>query len=600
MSGFPGSGYAQPAQSVIPGQSYIAGTTNTRRAILSLSSAGDNIGAVGPYSTTSTAPGQLTLASVTGIAVGQAVTAAPGTASLGATVTVASLPGGNVVNLSGYAGTPAAGSYIFSGTVITGGGLCQRTSFTVPSTAGAPVNRFRLRIRNANNNQNTPIPGSLTLVGAAIGSANAAESVWLADFTAPPTDLGLTATQEFGTSEYVSPWILPSQYALTPGQFLGLSVGMTVGTTPVGFALQPGWSFSGAGSPATQYASQAAPTGGTALAYTTALDIRIEYEFNGNNQIGLFIGDSITAGYLGTSYVSQGHMGADNSWPQMAALRIGHHAMNGGVGGTGLVIWNAGSASTNLAINRFLSPESGQTAFACVPDYAVIDLVLVDSIDAGSNPLANYKTNLITLIAKLNALGITKIYLITGTTGYQSNLLANCWEAGNVGVAIAGAQPGTITLVASTGGPGYQGGQPGPANSWYQGTGGPWHLYLGTPQNPVTNGGPLLVTGAAGGGIGTPLVLSVSGYGGNVTAPVGTPVLTASEYYRQAINLYVRSLPPGIVSVIDFDADATSQTYYPSATGRQEYYANDGQVHPHTPALYDLVASRFVNQVLGN
>ena len=262
--------------------------------------------------------------------------------------------------------------------------------------------------------------------------------------------------------------------------------------------------------------------------------------------------------------------------------------------------WTTTTPSSDLAFQRFFSPESGYTAFACTPDYAVIGLVLVDSIDAGSNPLATYKTNLETLIYRLNALGIKEIFLATGPPGYQSNLLSNCWEAGALATGITAAQPSTLTLAASTGGPGYSNGQPGPANSWYQGTGGPWNLYIGTPENPITNGGPLALSGATGGGVGTSLVLSVSGYGGNVTAPVGTPVLTASEYYRQLINQFVRSLPPGIRGILDFDALATSQFYYPSATGRQEFYANDGQVHPHNLGLYGLMASQVQHRITGS
>jgi hypothetical protein len=112
----------------------------------------------------------------------------------------------------------------------------------------------------------------------------------------------------------------------------------------------------------------------------------------------------------------------------------------------------------------------------------------------------------------------------------------------------------------------------------------------------VAGGGPLTITGAAGGS-GSTLTLTVAG---TITAPVGTPVLTGWEYNRKNINLYIRNLPPGIQAVIDFDADVISQFYDPSSTGRTEYYNNSGENHPTTPAMYGLMASRFVNGILGN
>ena len=55
------------------------------------------------------------------------------------------------------------------------------------------------------------------------------------------------------------------------------------------------------------------------------------------------------------------------------------------------------------------------------------------------------------------------------------------------------------------------------------------------------------------------------------------------------------------VATLDFDADVTSQFYFPPATGRAEYYGGTGgSVHPTGPGMYDMVASRFVNGILGN
>ena len=572
----------------------------------------------------------------------------------------------------------------------TNSDVCQRYGFTVPGTGGAPIARFRFRLRNSNLNANTSQAGAITLGAFAIGTPNvASENSWSGDFTAVPTTV-VTApgSTELGSSEYVSPWVSPATFTLTPNTFYGLTLGFTCAGVQVNQSDTPGWSWVGTGSAAANLL--AAAPGTTPQPYVQYLDLRMEYEFAGTNEIGLFIGDSITSGWLNTASgsVAAGHMGPDNTWPHQAALRLGHHDMNAGVGGGQCSTFTAATPATNLAWSRFLAPESGNTVFASAPDYCNVALGLNDSLDTGAGTnLANFQSRFRTIGGLLTALGVTRVYASTATPGYTGPTGASTpsWQAGQllqqlaggfslvtVGTAApaplpltitaatnasttitatvlgtGGIFPGQIIMVqgasggtwaniigkwvvtavtattvqfvvsvaptgsytASTGtlyqpnvpaGPGGGFAQPGSALAW-KSTSGVANLFIGTPQNPVTGGGPIAVTLAVGGGIGGgngyPVFMAASG---TATAPVGTPVLTACEYYRQAINLWLRSVPPGVQSTLDFDADVTTQFYYPSSTGRPEYYNNAGDVHPTTPAMYSLVASRFVNGILGN
>ena len=697
-------GSNKPQNNIIPGQGYLSGTNNGRRACLVMGSDG----LTGALELVSTGTGgsagayTITFSSIGTVVAGMGI-AGPGL-GVGSTRTVASTSGGVTVQLDAASPAPTGGTYYFFGTTPTNSDVCERFGFTVPSTSGAPVNRFRLRIRNASLLANAFIPGSITLVGAYLGVANqSGETAWQGDFTAAPTSLGLSGAVEMGSSEYVSPWIYPSTATLTPDEFLGLSLGFTCSGVKVSTGPTPGWSWVGTGSSAA--ASAAAAPGTTPQPLTSYLDIRLEYEFNGNNQIGFYVGDSITNGYLNNS-TAQGHMGPDDSWPQMAALRLGHHALNGGVGGAQAgVPWTKSAGGTSTPAQswcwaRFFNPDTSgnganYTGFACTPDYATVALGVNDAIDTGLAAgvgLSTYQTNIGTICTDLTGFGIPRVYGVTATPGNTvAGTFAPAFQAGALDTPLSAAVPAQISISAPAG-PGI--GQPGTALCWVETTS---NIYFGNPQNPITNGGPLPVTAAlavtqtpapmsaatavAIGGssgaytvtitspsaddawckvgdvitatatsgtgswttllkgaamvvtaitattvvatyIGTvaPVVtvftsasfavisgnqgrnfvqLSVTG-SGNVTAATGTPVLTASEYQRQQFNQWIRTLPPCFQAIIDFDADVTTQYYYPSCTGRQEYYNNSGQIHPTGCGMYTQLASRFVNGILGN
>ena len=488
----------------------------------------------------------------------------------------------------------------------TNSDVCQRYGFTIPSTGGAPIQRFRFRIRNANLLTNTTQAGAVTLGALAIGTPNsAATNQWNGDFTAAPTVVvPAPGATELGTTEYVSPWVSSSTFALSPNTFYGLTFGFTCAGVQVNNSLTPGWSWVGTGSAAAALA--AAAPGTTAQPYSQYLDVRMEYEFAGTNEVGLFIGNSLTSGWLNTITGSsgQGHMGTDNTWPQQAALRLGHHAMNGGIGAAGLATGPAPFASVaNLAFTRFFAPESGSTAFASLPDYAVIDNVVIDATAQVS--LGTYQAAMLSLIARLRTLGIPRIYVATQSTSYTVSIF-NATASAMTGRLSTALPLGAFTQIQINApqslaipqqpGFGYNYGPPGTPNNWYNGSGGPYTCYVGTPESAAL--GPFTITAAAAAaGV---LTLTASGTIVGALQQVGTPVMTGIEYVRHQMNTWIRSLPPGVQSVIDFDADITSQFYYPTCQQRPEYFDNSGDVHPKTAAMYSLMASRFANGILGN
>ena len=528
-----GSAGSSPSGLVIPGQSYLAGTVNSRRGVNALSGNG-SLGLISP----------------------------------------------------------------------TNNDICQRVAMTLPMT---PY-RFRVRIRNQNVVLNTYHSGTFQLSGIWMGTPNTgAETAWAGDFTAAPVQVigADTIDPAANGTEYVSAWITPATYQITANKLVGISMGFTCPGVQLDYDRTPGWAWQGTGSAA---AAGLAPAPGTsAQIYYSYLDVRIEYEYVGTNEIGFFAGDSHGAGYLtviNPPAAPLGHMGPDNRWPDIACQRIGHSAMNAANGGSSAASWVAATVPTNEAFSRFLSPESGRTAFATAPDYAVIDLGLNDAFYNYGNgfSLATFQANIQTLLARLTGLGISRFYICTNMVGWMTNLL-------NLGGAFASARLSAAVLAAATTctlavdlGPGYYQGRPGPTQNWWYATGGPYGIYLGTPENPL--GGPYAVSNATGGytgtqpGTGAPGAITLT-TAALAAAEINTPVLTLTEYARRQINQWVRNLPPGFTSVMDFDADTTSQAFWPSAIGRNEYWY-DGDAHPSNLGAYMLIASRFVNGILGN
>jgi hypothetical protein len=382
------------------------------------------------------------------------------------------LPGGAPVNTrrTTYALTDG-------GTLGTSTGyqdVAFRCGFTFPVTP----TRCRVKIRNSDLLANTTTSQSMVITGIWWGTPNVgSETAWAGDFTGAPTKVDNGTTQDLAT-EYVTSWFTPPNTAVAYA-LQGLSIGITSSVdSKMNFSSSPGWTWHGATGAgcAAAAGNAAAPAGtGTASPYLSVLDIRLEYEFVGDNQIGFFVGTSITSGWIGTSGTAFGHMGPDNTWPHIAALRLGHHAINGGVGGATAANFTSTSA---LAWTRFDLGANVNSGVSCVPDYAVIDLGVNDCfagpVGFGAATtlcpdLATFQANIQTIIANLQTAGITRIYICTQPPGVNvPPFAATCYQAGSLGTAVAAGALGTVNLTdsaTSQAGPG--GGNPGLGSYWF-------------------------------------------------------------------------------------------------------------------------------------
>jgi GDSL-like Lipase/Acylhydrolase family len=474
--------------------------------------------------------------------------------------------------------------------------LNLRLGLTWPQAA----TRMRLRIRNADVLANTVNTTAVAMTGAFIGTPNsAAENAWAGDFTAAPTSLGLSFTAtDIGTSEYVSAWVTPT--GQVAGKTFGLSLGFTCATdSQINTDTVPGWLFHGlTGSGAAAAASGAAvPSGGGIIGSPTRVpfDLRIEYEFVGRGQIGFFIGDSLTAGYVATTGVPYGQVGTANSWPGMAGQRLGHGVANGGIGGCTTANWNS------LALQswtRFTDPTSGTIFGGTKPDYAVILLGVNDA--TGLISLATYQANILTMIGFLQGLGVNRIFVCTAPIGtvtgagfglptFQNGLLQTALSAGATTSVVIQA----VTTTAGT----YQTNQPsgpgggltsgsgsGPAANWTNGA----QCWLEVPASGIAEG-PLVVTGGSGA---TTLTLTVTSFVLAHAHKVGAPVLAAAEGLRENYNYWLGQVPPGATAMIDM-AKAAMASGAPPYEKHWDYYGQTDNPHPVTPALYASWAAQF-------
>lgn len=493
----------------------------------------------------------------------------------------------------------------------------MRVALTWPQKA----TRMRFRIRNTNVNTSTPDTTAVALTGAFIGTPNvASETYWQGDFTAAPTSLGLSfGAQDIGTSEYVSAWVTPTGQAA--GQLFGISLGFTCATdSHINCDRAPGWTFHGAtGAGASSAAGNAAvPSGGgiTASPYILPFDFRIEYEFVGNNQIGVFLGSSLTLGFTTTNITQNfGHMGPDNSWPGMVGLRFSHGISNGGVSSATTANF---ATVTNQSWTRFKDPTTGTLFGGTVPDYAVIDLGVNDALFGGTGggvgapiTVATYQANMQAIIAILQGLGINRIYVCTAPIGYlTSQFNLPTFQSGLLNAAVAsGATTSLVTQTVTTTAGAYQtlwpsgpgggltaGTGSGPATNWFNGSSVVNQCWLELPASGLFEG-PMTVTGVAGA---TTLTLTISSFSLVNAHKLGAPVLSCAEGYRQSYNYWLRQVPPGVIGAIDMAAISEGGgNGIPPIQKSWYYYSHADDVHPASPALYAAFAQQFAAGVLG-
>ena len=354
-----------------------------------------------------------------------------------------------------------------------------RQSFTVPYTSI----RYRFRIRNNNDLLNTTTAGPYNLTGIYVGTpASSGLTAWNGVFASAPTSVSAATPgspiviDSGGTgAEYVGPWIttpLPSV-----AQAFAVSLGFNAGSNLFNQAVGPTsmWYASSGTAQSAQVGNTGVPTSGTATLQLSALDIRIEFEYIGNNPIGFYVGTSLTNGNMNGSVGPFGNWGMDERFPEMVGTRLGHGISNGGVGQATAATWN-GTPATSRCWNRFFDPTYPTLVWpgGCTPDYAVIELGVNDS--ATGVTLATFQANIATIVANLNSLGIYRIFICTvpptvNTAGSSS---------GPLNTAIAATAHTSVVMAASMSANGQvvpNGGYPGLAALWPSTTG----FWLGTP-----------------------------------------------------------------------------------------------------------------------
>src|ERR1035437_2862149 len=110
-----------------------------------------------------------------------------------------------------------------------------------------------------------------------------------------------------------------------------------------------------------------------------------------------------------------GPMGADSTYAQIAANRLGHLAIDNGIGGGHATMFNAASYPSSVVWTRLLDPNTGNILGSTIPDYAVIDLCINDAVQTGS--LATFQAQYQQIIATLKSIVITGIICLTGPMG---------------------------------------------------------------------------------------------------------------------------------------------------------------------------------------
>lgn len=206
-------------------------------------------------------------------------------------------------------------------------------------------------------------------------------------------------------SDYISPWVTDPAMQFGPDSVV--TVGMTISATNNGngsavTSSHYGFRRSSAGAAGSLYTLSNAGYVGNTL----ALDKRIEYEFEGNNPVGLIVGPSGDEGYntvvaldgLGGYEVVQSH----ETWPGVMSMRTGVPTINAGI--------------TGATQTPFLDPASlAYSRFdlaTTLPDYAIVSMG-GNSIVTYAGSAATAEAETLTVVNAIRSLGVKRIYLAT-------------------------------------------------------------------------------------------------------------------------------------------------------------------------------------------
>ena len=200
------------------------------------------------------------------------------------------------------------------------------------------------------------------------------------------------------------------------------------------------------------------PAGGTLSNSVFLGDLRMEYEYIGPNQISFHIGDSVTSGVSSNQSGSTqacatvGVAGPYNRWPEKAAAKMGTLAINAAITGTN----TSGSLLgpfQNILGNAYARFDLAST----IPDFACISLGTNDCGYTGIGgpytqftPVSTYQTNMLAIVAACQSLGIRRVYATTVPPQGQTAgpLTANLTAGVSTAVTVAGPHPSPATAWA--------------------------------------------------------------------------------------------------------------------------------------------------------
>lgn len=291
------------------------------------------------------------------------------------------------------------------GNTATWSDVCWRGAVQLPVT----TTRWRFRTKNWNRGAGTLNPGTLNYTGLYQGTPVVAGGQWTGDFTGAPTQILPAFIPPTDGSEYISPWVTATSFQFTRYTSKFLSFGYTSSAVQVNVSFNSSWfGYGTSGTLASTSSSAATLVAGTGGGKTNnygVVDTIIEYEFVGTNLVGFFVGDSITSGYAGNATTLAGVVanscGPQNAWPELAAMRSGFAAVNGGIGGDSATNWGS---SSNQRYTRF-------DLTTTVPDFACVFFGANEAV--GSRTLSNYQGDIAAVVTALQALSVNRIYVCT-------------------------------------------------------------------------------------------------------------------------------------------------------------------------------------------
>ena len=206
-------------------------------------------------------------------------------------------------------------------------------------------------------------------------------------------------------TDWVSAWVTDPTMQLSPSQINILGHTISAPASGSGAAVctaHHGFRNSAAGANATLTVASKVNYYGQ----TTALDQRVEYEFEGDEPIGLYVGASGEEGYnLVANSVDGGYeiVALHETYPGVHGMRNRIPWVNAGISGG---IGAAFNSPTNGAFSRF-------DLATTVPDFAVVSMGGNSILTGGITTLAGLQTETATVLSSIRALGIKRIFLCT-------------------------------------------------------------------------------------------------------------------------------------------------------------------------------------------